>query len=488
MSEPINWTAERALLRMPGWRGRGRLICVNPATEEPFAEVGSAEPDDVDRAVEEADRAYRSGVWSKLEPGDRAAVLHRFAKLIEADCKKLALLDTLSAGKPINATYGSEIPDVAKTVRFYAEAIDKIEGQVTATGPNALHYVLRQPLGVVGAITPWNYPALMASWKFAAALAAGNSVVLKPSELAPLSSLWLAELFLQAGGPQGVFSVVPGLGDVAGKALALHKKVAKIAFTGSTRTGGLIMGYAGQSNLKQVALECGGKSPQIVIGHGNDLQRAAEVIATSVFDNAGQVCNAGSRLIVDDANHDELLERIVGLLGDWAAGDPMLEETRVGPLISADAKARVLRYANEALEEGASCAGAAPVTMTRGYYFPSTVFSGVEVGHKLAQEEVFGPVLAVMRVKDAAEAVAVANANDYGLAAGIWTCDVAMAHALARDVEAGVVWVNCYDDTNMSQPFGGTKLSGHGRDKGLAALLSYTQTKSVWVDLSKALA
>ena len=364
-----------------------------------------------------------------------------------------------------------------------AECIDKIEGTVTNTEAGVMHMVLREPLGVVGAISPWNYPLLMAVWKIAPALAAGNTVVLKPAEQAPMSCLRLAELFAEAGGPPGVLNVVNGIGEIAGKALALHGDVAKITFTGSTEVGKLILQYAGQSNMKQVALECGGKSPQVFMADVADLDRAVTAAYRGIFSNMGEVCNAGSRLLVDRSICDRFVERFVELGKDaYQPGDPLDPATNMGPLVTREAQQRVLGLIDAGRREGARLefGGGAPEGMEGGAYVSPTLFTGVRNDMTIARQEIFGPVAAVIPFDGVDEAIAIANDTIYGLAAGVWTRDIDTAFRLVREIEAGVIWINSFDEGDMTQPFGGYKQSGHARDKCFDSIKSYTQSKSAW--------
>jgi len=460
------------------------FVVTNPATGEPLCEVAAGTAADIDRAVASGRRAFKSGVWRRMAPRDRMAVLTRFAGLLAANAERLALLDTLTMGKPISDMLNIDVPSAVQTFTYFAELIDKIDGAVTSTASDAFHYITREPLGVVGCIVPWNYPLLMASWKVAPALAAGNSVVLKPAEQSPLSALVMAELFVEAGGPPGVFNVVNGLGEAVGSALALHMDVNKIAFTGSTEVGKLMLVYAGQSNMKRVSLECGGKSPQIFLSDLGDIDRAVTYAINGIFGNMGEVCNAGSRLLIDRPIADEFIARFVERGRDaYRAGDPLDPATNLGPLVTGSHCARVVSYIESAKREGAKLEFGGNRPDRAGSYVNPTLFSGVETRMTIAREEIFGPVAAAIVVDGLEHALAVANDSIYGLAASVWTRDLNTAHKAVRDLEAGVIWVNCFDHGDMTQPFGGYKQSGQGRDKCLESLLGYMQTKSAWIHL-----
>jgi acyl-CoA reductase-like NAD-dependent aldehyde dehydrogenase len=468
-------------------RGGARMQTIDPSTGEVIAEVSQGGVDDIDRAVRAGRSAFRAGAWRRMRPRDRKEVLLRLAELVQQHADTFALIDSIDMGKPIGETTTLDVPIAIRCIRFYAEAIDKVGGDVTTTASDVLHYVLRQPLGVVGCIIPWNYPLMMAAWKIAPALAAGNSVVLKPAEQSPLSALLLARLFSEAGGPAGVLNVVNGLGPQAGKALALHADVDKIAFTGSVEVGKLMMVYAGQSNMKRVSTECGGKSPQIVMDDAENLDFIARQAAIGVYENQGQVCSAGSRLYVHRRHYDEFVERFA----DWTRrlfrlGDPLDPTTTMGPLVTAEQQQRVLGYIEIGKAEGARLAfgGKVPERLTRGAYVEPTLFLDAHDDMRIVRQEIFGPVAAILPFEDFEDALARANDSIYGLAAAIWTRDVRRAHLFARDIEAGVVWLNCFDKGDMTAPWGGFKQSGFGRDKGLEALEQYTQSKSVWLDLS----
>ena len=492
----VNWH-ERARSLKPESRAfiDGRYVaaasgacfdCVSPIDGKVIAKVSSTDAADVDLAVAAARRAFASGAWSRQPPPARKRVLLRFAELLLENRDELALLETLDMGKPISDSLAVDVPSAARCIAWYAEAIDKIYDEVAPTGDAALALVTREPVGVVAAIVPWNFPLIMAAWKIGPALAAGNSLVLKPSEKSPLTAIRIAEFASRAGIPDGVFNVLPGFGQTAGQALALHMDVDCVGFTGSTRTGKLMLQYSGQSNMKRVWLECGGKSPNIVLADCPDLDRAAAAAASAIFFNQGEMCSAGSRLIVEEPVRDAVLEKVIAAARSLVPGDPLDAETRLGAIVDAAQLDTVMGYIGAGRDEGARLltGGNRALPETGGCYVEPTVFADVAPAMKIAREEIFGPVLATISVRDPEEAIRVGNSVIYGLAAAVWTRDITRAHRMARALRAGMVYVNCYDADDITVPFGGFKQSGTGRDKSLHAFDKYTELKTTWIDLS----
>jgi 4-(gamma-glutamylamino)butanal dehydrogenase len=466
--------------------GDGALPVVSPRNGSVLVEVATASDADVDRAVAAARRAFDDGPWPRMKPRERAAVMLRWADLVERDRDHVALLVSLEMGKPIREAWTIELRALISTIRFYAESADKEAGELPAVGEDDLALVVRQPSGVVAAIVPWNFPLTLAGWKIAPALSVGCAVVLKPSELSPLSALHVAALALEAGMPPGVLNVVNGTGITAGRALGLHRDVDVLAFTGSTDVGRHFLRYAADSNLKRVWLELGGKSPNIVFADAPDVDAAAEAAAWGICFNSGQMCTAASRLLVEGSMLEEFTDLVLAKVATWTAGDPLDPGTRLGPLVSAQHVARVAGHVERAREQGARlrAGGERLLPSTGGSYYSATVFDSVAPDDDLAQQEVFGPVLAVMPFIDADDAVRLARNTEYGLAAALWTSDLRTAHRVSRGVPAGTVWVNCYEEGDLTVPFGGFKASGNGRDKSRHAVDKYTELKTIWMSLS----
>lgn len=459
---------------------------ISPLNGRELTQVAECDAPDAEAAVKVARRTFESGVWSRKSPRQRKQVMVRWAELMLQHAEELALLETLDMGKPITDSLNVDVRSSANCIRWFGEAIDKIYDEVSPTGEDEIGLTTREPVGVVACIVPWNFPLLMTSWKLGPALAAGNSVILKPSEKSPLSALRLAELALEAGLPPGVLNVLPGYGHTVGKALALHMDVDCIAFTGSTGVGKQIMQMAGQSNLKRAWLECGGKSPHLIFADCPNMDAAAEAAAYGIFYNQGEMCSAGSRLLVEQSIADEFVQRVLEKAKGWQPGDPLDPATKVGALVDDKQMATVLGFINKANEEGCKLllGGKQTLQDTGGYFVESTVFGCVEPRHTIAREEIFGPVLSVLTFKDAEEAVRIANDTHYGLAAALWTRDISKAHKTAKAIRAGSVWVNCYDGGDITTPFGGYKQSGNGRDKSLHAIDKYTELKATWINLN----
>lgn len=466
--------------------GGVRLPVLSPIDGAMLCSIADASAADVDRAVRAARAAFDAGSWSRAAPAHRKKVLLRLADLIEERALELAVLGVRDNGTEIGMAYKAEPLSAAQTFRYYAEAIDKVYGEIAPTAPQTLGLVLREPLGVVAVIVPWNFPLMIGAWKLAPALAAGNSVVLKPSEIASLSLLQLGALATEAGLPEGVLNIVTGQGAVAGEAVGLHMDVDAIAFTGSGLVGRRLLEYSARSNLKRVHLELGGKSPNIVMNDAPDLSLAAKVSAQGIFRNSGQVCIAGSRLLVQAGVYDRFIEMLLDTTAKLRVGDPLSLSSDIGAISSSGQLHKVLQAVTLAQESGArlSTGGHRIRAETGGFYMEPTVFESVAPSMPLAREEVFGPVLAVSRFDGPDEAVRLANATPYGLAAAVWTSNLSAAHRLSRSVRAGIVHVNTYGGSDLTVPMGGFGQSGFGRDKSLHALDGYSDLKTVWMSLA----
>jgi gamma-glutamyl-gamma-aminobutyraldehyde dehydrogenase len=463
-----------------------RFTTENPATGRPLAEIAAGDSADVDAAVKAARAAFADGRWARRSPTERKATLLKLADLIEANLEELAQLDSLEAGKPITDCRDVDLPETIKTFRWFAEAADKLFDSIAPTGPDALGMIIREPIGVVAAVLPWNFPIMMAAWKAAPALTAGNSLIIKPAELTSLSTIRLAELAAEAGIPDGVFNVVPGLGETAGQALGRHMGVDALSFTGSTEVGRLFLRYSSESNLKEIVLECGGKSPHVVMADARDLDLVADNIVFAGFTNMGENCTCGSRVIVHRSVREALLERVVAKSAEWTVGDPSDPGTRIGPMIEAPHLAKVMGYIEAGKREGAHVVvgGDRAMPDSGGYFVEPTVFDGVSNSMSIARDEIFGPVISTIEFDSEAEGLAIANDTNYGLHAAVYTNDLDTAIRAARTLRAGTVSVNAYSEGDVFTPFGGFKESGFGgRDKGLESIDQYTEKKTVWISV-----
>ena len=464
-------------------RSGAAFDCLSPVDGRLLTQVARCTEADVDAAVAAARTAFEDRRWAGLSPAQRKRAMIKFADLLLAHADELALTETLDMGKPVKYAKGVDVNSAANCIRWYGEAVDKVYDEIAPTPDTALALITREPVGVVGVIVPWNYPMIMAAWKIAPALAAGNSVVLKPSEKSPLTALKLAELALEAGIPAGVFNVVTGYGPEAGSPLALHMDVDCIAFTGSTRVGKQIHVMAGQSNLKRAWTELGGKSPNIVFADCPDLDKAVEASVGSIFFNQGESCNAPSRLFVEASIKDAFLEKALKLVPQYQPANPLDKNTVMGAIVDQVQLDNVMRYIGLGQSEGAKllAGGERVAPVAGGCYVQPTIFDGVTNSMTIAREEIFGPVLSVLSFTDAADVVQQANNNIYGLQAAVWTRDINKAHGVARALRAGTVHVNSYDEDDITVPFGGFKQSGVGRDKSLHAFDKYTETKTTWI-------
>jgi gamma-glutamyl-gamma-aminobutyraldehyde dehydrogenase len=465
----------------------GTFENISPVDGSLINHCAAATSADVDRAVAIAKASFKSGEWSRIAPRERMGIMYRWAELISENAAELCLMDTLDMGKPIRDMVGADLPMCIDTVQYFAECIDKVTGSVTATEYDVISTVLREPIGVVGCISPWNYPLLMSLWKIAPSLAAGNSTILKPAEQSPLSSYRAAQLFVEAGGPPGALQVINGWGESAGQPLARHMHVGKISFTGSTEVGKLMHVYSGESNLKKVSLECGGKGPQVFCEDlsGELLDRAVATAINGIYFNMGEVCSAGSRLIVHERIHDEFLEKFIAAGKDaYVCGDPLDPAVNLGPLVDHQSQSRVLGMVEKARSDGGQIAFggcAADGGLASGAYIVPTLVTGVKSDDYIAQNEVFGPVAALIKVSSDDEAIAVANNSIYGLQGSVWTDNYRRAMRYVREIQCGTFYVNSFEEGDMTQPFGGYKQSGNAKDKCFESLLGYTQSKAAWL-------
>lgn len=467
------WVEARSGKTFPVW---------NPSTEEVITQVAEADKADVDVAVAAARRAFETGPWSRFSARERGRVLMRFAQLMDTHKEELAELETLNNGKPISETRNADLPLAIDCLQYYAGLADKIHGETIPVNGNFFNYTLREPMGVVAQIIPWNFPILMAAWKLGPALATGCTVVLKPAEQTPLTALRMGELLLEAGLPPGVVNILPGYGPTAGAALSTHMDVDKVAFTGSTEVGKLIMKMAAESNLKRVSLELGGKAPNIIFADA-DIDAAVAGAMRGIFFNQGEVCCAGSRLFLEEKVHDEFLDKLKTHAEKLVVGDPMDPKTQMGAQVSKEQFDKILGFIDSGKKEGATLVTGGAPAAKKGYFLKPTVFDSKSDDLTIIREEIFGPVVAATTFKSIEDIVPRANNTKYGLSAGVWTRDVKKVHQLSRSIKAGTVWVNCYNCFDAASPFGGFKQSGFGRELGTYAIELYSQIKSVWVNL-----
>ncbi|MFT5260440.1 MAG: gamma-glutamyl-gamma-aminobutyraldehyde dehydrogenase [Saprospiraceae bacterium] len=458
----------------------------NPATNEKLADIAACGDVDVDHAVVKAREVFESGTWAKQHPTERKKVLIQLAKLMRRNQRELAVMESVESGKPIHEIETIDLPETINCIEWHAETTDKIYDQVAPTGDDALAMIVREPIGVVGCVLPWNFPMLMLAWKIGPALAAGNSVIIKPAEETSMTALRIAELAQEAGLPNGVLNILPGLGDVTGKAIGLHPDIDMVSFTGSTEVGRYFLEYSARSNLKKIVLECGGKNPCVVLKDADNLDVVAQHVTSAVFWNMGENCSSNSRLIVHEDVKEALLERILHRTREWKMGDPLEPSNVLGAIVSKTQHERIMHYIELGKKEGGKLIlGGNAVKESNGYFIEPTIFDDVTPMMTIAKEEIFGPVLAIITVKSSDEALKVANDTDYGLAASVFTSNVKTAHRMARAIKAGTVTINCFGEGDATTPFGGYKQSGFGgRDKSIHAHDQYTEMKTIWLDLS----
>ena len=461
------------------------MVTINPATGETLAHVYACDSTDVDYAVQVSRNAFDTGVWSQQHPTERKAVLLKLALLIVENQRELAVLESLESGKPISECVLTDLPETISTIQWHAEAIDKMYDQVSPANADGVGLIVREPLGVVACVLPWNFPLMMLAWKIGPALAGGNSVIVKPAEQTSMTALRIAELAYEAGIPAGVLNILPGMGPEVGEPIGRHAGIAAVSFTGSTEVGRLFLQFSAQSNLKKVVLECGGKNPSIVLSDAENLDSVAEHVVYAALWNMGQNCTANSRLIVHKSLQDELLVNVKEKLLDWHTGDPLDPKNNLGAIISTEQYEKILGYIESAKQEGAELVCGGSAVAGPGLFIEPTLFMGVTADMTIAQEEVFGPLFGVMVVDSDEEAIRLANDTCYGLQASLFTSSVTKAHRYGRALQAGTVSVNCYGEGDITTPFGGYKLSGFGgRDNSLMAHDQYTETKTIWIDIS----
>ena len=459
----------------------------SPIDGNQINQIAFAEEEDINLAVSKARKAFNKGYWANLPPGQRKKILLKFAQLLERDRLELSLLDTIDMGKTINDTFNADLPTSIDNIEWYAEIIDKLFEDISPSSKEYMGLITKEPIGVVAAIVPWNYPLWMAVWKIAPALITGNSVILKPAEQSPMTAIKIGALLSEAGLPDGVFSVLPGDGPITGKLLCLHNDIDCVAFTGSGEVGKLVLQYSGRSNMKRVQLECGGKSPNIIFADCHDLDAAAEASAYAIFGNQGEVCSAGSRLIIQKEIENDFVGKVSKLSKNMHPSDPFDPKSFAGAIVNNEQLDKINKYVNIGKEEGANVEVGGNITMkeTGGYYFEPTIFKNVKSNMKIAQEEIFGPVLTTLTFSNFEDAISMANDTDYGLAAGVWTNDINKAIRASREIRAGTVYINNYEEgVDSTIPLGGYKQSGIGRDNGYQALENYLQIKSTWIKIT----